>query len=226
MKALVPKTGVLRAPNSYVRGFAWALVIGGLGALLFGAGFWIQGRNALFLTTTSPNATYTVHLKGDKSRPLIMRNEVRANVVKLGQPFVSSIWLHSTEDLFDLSFEAGFPDSRWLADNIVEFYTATYAVAGVDLLSVENRASKPIKYLRIESESKFLLFEIPSESSVSLDIPAARGDSRWIALQGVFSDGIEIPFNSQSLGTSSRRREQSTYQVSVGESTTKIQVKD
>ena len=58
--------------------------------------------------------------------------EVRADVSKAGQLFVSDIWLHRAEDSFDLSFEAGFPDVRWLTDNIVEFYRPEYFDQGAD----------------------------------------------------------------------------------------------
>lgn len=180
----------------------------------------------MFFTTSSPNGTYSVSLKGDKGRPLIMRNEVRVDVSKVGQPFISDIWLHSAEDSFDLSFEAGFPEVRWRADNIVEFYRAQDFDAGRDSLLVENKASKPVRYLRIQSKNKFLLFEVHSGASVSLDIPAPRGDSQWIALQGAFADGSEIPFSSKSFEKRFSRKQHSIYQVSVGESNPTIQVKD
>lgn len=105
-----------------------------------------------------------------------MPNEVRADVSKAGQLFVSDIWLHRAEDSFDLSFEAGFPEVRWLTDNIVEFYRPEYFDQGADSLTVENNAGKLIKYLRVQSGNKFLIFELGSGKSISLKIPAARGD--------------------------------------------------
>jgi hypothetical protein len=174
--------------------------------------FWIKSEHKEFLTTTSPDHAYTVSLKGNKGRPLIISNEIRADVYKAGQSFVSNIWLHETGDSFDLSFEAGFPDVRWLAGNVVEFYRPQYFDRGADSLVVENRTGKLIKYLRLQSENKFLVFELESGTSIPLQIPVARGDSQWIAVEGAFADGIEIPFKSGSFD----KRQHSNYRISVG----------
>lgn len=180
--------------------------------------FWFKQRSQEFLTTTSPDHTYTVRLKGSKGRALIMPNEVRADVSKAGQLFVSDIWLHRAEDSFDLSFEAGFPEVRWLTDNIVEFDRPEYFDQGADSLTVENKAGKLIKYLRVQSENKFLIFELGSGESISLKIPAARGDSQSIAVAGAFDDGLEIPFKSGSFD----KRQHSNYHIGVALSDTTI----
>lgn len=196
----------------------WAFVVLGVLALIVVGRFWIKERTKEFLTTTSPDHTYTVRLKGNKGRPLIIPNEVRADVSKAGQLFVSDIWLHQTEDSFDLSFEAGFPDVRWLTDNIVEFYRPEYFDRGADSLTVDNNAGKLIKYLRVQSENRFLIFELGSGKSISLKIPAARGDSQWIGVAGAFADGIEIPFKSGSFD----KRQHSNYHIRVAPSDTNI----
>ena len=143
---------------------------------------------------------------------------------KFGQPFVSDIWLHSTEDSFDLSFESGFPNVRWF-NNTVEFYRPEYFEKGLDSLLVSNRAAVTIKNVRIQSENKFLLFELPSGTSVSLNIPAPRGDSQWIALEGAFSDGKEIPFRSKTFNRRSTQRKHSVYEMSIDESGSIIEAK-
>ena len=200
------------------------LVVGSLCALILGV-LWIKSKRAMFLTTASPHNTFSVKLKGDKGRPLIIPNEVRADVFKFGQPYMSDIWLHSTGDSFDLSFESGFPNVRWLNDSTVEFYRPEYFEKGADSLLVSNRAATTIKYLRVQSENKFLLFELPSGTSVSLDIPAPRGDSQSIALQGAFADGKEIPFNSKTFNRRSTQRKHSVYEISVDESGSIIEAK-
>lgn len=82
-----------------------------------------------------------------------------------------------------------------------------------------------IKYLRIQSENKFLLLEVPSGTSVSLNIPAPRGDSQWIALQGAFSDRKEIPFSSKTFNRRSTQRKHSVYEISIDESGSIIEAK-
>ena len=190
----------------------------GVLALIVVGRFWIKQRTQEFLTTTSPDHTYTVRLKGSKGRPLIIPNEVRADVSQGRTLFVSDIWLHRAEDSFDLSFEAGFPEVRWLTDNIVEFYRPEYFDQGADSLTVENNAGKLIKYLRVQSGNKFLIFELGSGKSISLKIPAARGDSQWIAVAGAFADGLEIPFESGSFD----KRQHSNYHIGVALSDTTI----
>src|SRR5678815_4508899 len=124
--------------NRFAPSLSWTFVVLGVLALIGVGRFWFKQRSQEFLTTTSPDHTYTVRLKGSKGRPLIVPNEVRAEVSKAGQLFVSDIWLHRAEDSFDLSFEAGFPEVRWLTDNIVEFYRPEYFNQGADSLTVEN----------------------------------------------------------------------------------------
>lgn len=208
--------------NSFSNRFApslfWTFVVLGVLAAIVVGRFWIKQRTQEFLTTTSPAHTYTVRLKGDKGRPLIIPNEVKADVFKAGQLFLSDVWLHQTEDSFDLSFEAGFPQVRWLTDNIVEFYRPDYFDRGADSLTVENKAGKLIKYLRVQSENKVLMFELESGKSISLKIPAARGDSQWIAVAGAFADGLEIPFKSGSFD----KRQHSNYRIAVVLSDTTI----
>ena len=199
-------------------------VVVGLSALILGV-LWIKSKRAMFLTTASPHNTFSVKLKGDKGRPLIIPNEVRADVFKFGQPYISDIWLHSTGDSFDVSFESGFPNVRWLNDRTVEFYRPEYFEKGVDSLLVSNRAARTIKYIRVQSENKFLLFELPTGTSVSLNIPAPRGDSQWIALQGAFLDGKEIPFNSKTFNRRSTQRQHSVYEISIEESGSIIEAK-
>jgi len=193
----------------------WTIVVLGVCAFIFAGRFWANRNHHVFLTTISPEHTYSVVLRGDKGRPLIIPNQVRADVFKSGQPFISDIWLHSTGDSFDLSFEAGFPDVRWLDDNVLEFYRAQYYERGADLLQVENTETKTIKYLRVQAENKLLIFELRPASSVSVEIPAPRSDSQWIAVEGGFTDGSAIPFTSKSFDRRSRQQQHFTYQISV-----------
>ena len=213
-----PSSTTTSFSNRFAPSLSWTLIVLGVLALIVVGRFWMKQRTQEFLTTTSPDHTYTVRLKGNKGRPLIMPNEVRADVSKAGQLFVSDIWLHRAEDSFDLSFEAGFPDVRWLTDNIVEFYRPEYFDQGTDSLTVENNAGKLIKHLRVQSENKFLIFELRSGESISLKIPAARGDSQWIAVAGAFADGLEIPFKSESFD----KRHHSNYHIAVALSDTTI----
>ena len=173
-------------------------------------------RKPVFLRSTSPGNTYAVNLKGDKRRAFVIPNFVSADVFKLNQPFVSDIPLHTAHDSFDLSFESGFPEVRWSGDAAIEFYRPDYFEWGAKSLIVSNQAGKSIKYLHVASENKFLLFDVQPGQSLSLEIPAARGDRQYISLHGTFVDGTQIPFNSENFLQWSRK-ERSVYLVLIND---------
>lgn len=202
----------------FVPRLAWILAIGVACAVVFGVRSWMNSKYGAFCRTTSPDNFYSVVLKGDKRRPWIIPSTVSADVFKSGQPFQSNIWLHSADDSFDLSFEAGFPNIRWLGNNTVEFYRPEYFKKGADSLVVFNAAATPIKYLRVQSVNRFLLFEIPPGASVALEIPSPRGDSQDIALEGSFTNDKQILFNSKSFNRRSTQRKRFAYEISIDES--------
>ena len=93
-----------------------------VGSSIIGWQMWNLASDKTFLSTSSPNNTYLVNVKGNPGRPILIANEVKVDVYKTGRIFLSDIWLHSTGDSFDLSFEAGFPNHRWLSETVLEFY--------------------------------------------------------------------------------------------------------
>lgn len=202
--------------NRFAPSLFWAGVVLCLCASLFLVRFWINSRHGVFLTTTSPDHTYAISLKGNKGRPLLIPNQVSADVSKSGQPFLSDIRVHEAWDSFDLPFEAGFPDVRWLTDNVVEFYRPEYFESGADSLQVQNEAAKPIKYMFVQAHNKFLVFDLQPGASVSLEISAPRGDSRSIALWGAFADETEVVSTCGIFDRRFRKRVRSTYKISVG----------
>ena len=216
-------TRTSRWTNLFSPKLAWILVIFGVCATVFGVRLWVNAKYGVFLCTTSPHNTYSVVLKGDKGRPWIIPSKVKADVFKLGQPFMSDLWLHSTEDFFDRSFEAGFPNVRWLDDRTVEFYRAQNFEKGADSLVVSNRARYRIEYLRLQSENKFLLFDMEPGASLSLEIPAPRGDWQDIALEGAFTGGKQIPFNSKAFERRTTQRKRFLYQIIIDEAGSKIE---
>ena len=183
--------------------------------LIVVAYYCLQGRPSVFFTTSSPNGTYSVSLKGDERRTLLLPHEVRADVLKSGRPFVSNIFMHSSHNAFDLSFEAGFPDARWLSDNALEFYRREYFEKGSDSLIIENSSNRAVQFMRVQALNKFLVFDIQPGSSISLQIPAARGDSQWIALEGAFNDNQKIGFYQRSFDRRSTQRVRFNYQILI-----------
>jgi hypothetical protein len=107
--------------------------------------------------------------------------------------------MHASHNAFDLSFESGFPDCRWLSDNVVEFYYKEFFDKGSDSLTIKNSTDKTIKYLRVLSENEFLILDIAPGSGMTVRIPAARGDSQSISVEGAFNDEVKIGFAHNSF---------------------------
>lgn len=190
----------------------WALfALGCIGAALFS--WYLSQSNRIFLATNSPNKTYAVNLKGNPGRALVMGNEVWADIYKDGNLVLRDVWLHTTRNSFDLSFEAGFPDHRWLSENVVEFYRPGYFERGADHLEVKNQTDTPVKYLRVESYNKFLILDLQPKSSVSLKVPLPRADWQWFFVEGSSLDGKLIPENSKKFDRHGTQRQTANYQI-------------
>lgn len=195
------------------------LVMAVIGCCILGlfatAYYYLHDRPSVFFTTISPSGTYSVSLKGDGRRTLLLSHEVRADVVKSGRPFVSDIYMHSSHNAFDLSFEAGFPEARWLSNNTLEFYRPEYFERGSDSLIIHNSSDKAVKYLRAQGVNKFLIFDIEPGSSISVQIPAARGDSQSISAEGAFNDNQKIGFYQRSFDRHSTQRVHTNYKIRI-----------
>jgi hypothetical protein len=169
-----------------------------------------------FFVTSSPNGTYRVSLSGRKGRPpLGLTSEVRFEVFKNGELFVPKKYLHSG-DSFDLSFEAGYPNHGWLRENVLHFYRDEYLKKDrLDTLRVANRTSEKIRYLRVQSIDKFLLFDVEPFSSMEFAASPPRGDIKWVGAEGEFSNGQKIELTGVNFKTRRELGEAFVYYVSV-----------
>jgi hypothetical protein len=144
-----------------------------------------------FFTTSSPADTYTVNLSGRKERPFIFgTHEVRFDVLKNKKSFVYDQYLHSG-DFMDTSFEEKYNQHKWIDENILRFYNENYSnKINPDAIIVINQTKEVIKYLKIFSGDKFLLFDLPPISKTKLLVPLPGGDFREIYVQGEYSKGL------------------------------------
>jgi len=181
-------------------------------ASLLTVGCWIQRKPAVFLTTVSPNKTYIVNLRGGKAT---LPSQVTADVLKTGKVFLSDIRLHTRGDAVDLPFGAGYPDVRWVSDNVLEFYRTQNFDNGADAVEIQNQTTRAIQYLHVESLNKFLMFGIEPGTSTTLEVPAPGGNSQWIAVEGSFFDGQKVEFKSRSFDRRFSQRDRSFYQIII-----------
>jgi hypothetical protein len=198
-----------------------------VGLILFvsvlGVRAWINKKTAVFTTTTSPQNTYTINLKGAKGRPFLIPYWVSADVYKRGEPYVADVLLHEAWDALDLSFELGYPEIRWPANNVVEFYRPENFKDGNDLIIVQNRSGKHATGLFINAVSKFLVVDLKPGGSLSLKTPKPRGDWHWIGLEGVLVDGTKISRHHASGRR--RNKEDCTTLISILESSAEIELR-
>lgn len=142
-----------------------------------------------FFVTESPDSTYTVNLFGQKERPAFFTVEVGVTVLKDKTPFLPYQTLHSG-DFMDLSFELGYPDSRWVGDNVLQFYNEENFDNGKSqVIFLSNNSNKTIKHLRLGSWDWFLLFDVLPGAHVRLSASPTKGDDAWVYLEGEFYDG-------------------------------------
>jgi len=169
-----------------------------------------------FLTTSSPNGTYRVSLTGRKGRPVLgLTSEVRFAAFKDGELFVPKKYLHSG-DSFDLSFEAGYPNHRWLRENVLQFYREEYFIKDrLDTVIVTNKTSEKIRYLRVQSTDKFLLFDVEPSFSMELAASPPRGDIKWVGAEGEFSNGQKIELTGVNFKTRKELGNAFVYQISI-----------
>ncbi len=178
------------------------------------------GTNEPFLITTSPGGKYEVKLNGQKERPMFWA-EVRFSVIKDGSPFWMNHYLHSG-DAFDLSFEIGYPDHRWVDENIVQFYNRENFKSGSpQKLILVNSTDRIVKYLYLQCWDKFLLFDIQPGSEITLLASPPKGDRPWVSFTGEFYDGQLL--EEQSVFDENHNRRQAHFRINLSDNGVDIQ---
>jgi len=145
-----------------------------------------------FLITSSPDKTYTVSLRGQKTQPIFFTAEVRYDVSKKGAPMFSNKFLYSADGL-DFPFEYRYPNYRWLNEQTIQFYREeNLRERPPDSVIVVNNTGKTIKLVRIESNEIVLFFELEPGFKTSIPSSQSKGDSKWLFVNGEFTDGTSI----------------------------------
>ena len=194
--------------SAFPKSSSWPQLCGGLAiaiAILVILSYVYESFRPPFFTTTSPDATYTVNLYGQKERPAFLTVEVGAVVLKEGQVFWPYQTLHAG-DAMDISFELGWPNHRWIGENALQFYREqNYTDSKHEqALILVNTTDKVVRHLRIDCEDKFLVFDMEPASEIRLKIPPSKGDSQGVSATGKFDDGVTftkyVEFDVRSVG--------------------------
>jgi len=186
--------------SEFPKSSSWPEVCAGLAiaiALLLVVFYVSESFRPPFFTTTSPDATYTVNLYGQKERPALLTVEVGAVVHKAGQIFWPYQTLHAG-DAMDISFELGWPNHRWIGENAIQFYREKNFTEfkHEQALILTNTTDKVVRHLRIECEDKFLVFDIQPASEIVFEASPPKGDFQGLWATGKFDDGVGFTENA------------------------------
>jgi hypothetical protein len=153
---------------------------------------------SVWLTTSSPNKTYTVELTGNKGRGgLIIPSVVGYKVFKDSQIMAKNSWVHSG-DWMDISFELAYPEHAWVSENVIRFWRNPHIPEEkdkFDVLLISNDTDKTIKYLEVKARDMFFVFDLQPNSTLRLS-STHQSWSYGIWIGGEFEDGENIEYGT------------------------------
>ncbi|MDQ3798143.1 MAG: hypothetical protein M3384_01725 [Acidobacteriota bacterium] len=200
-------------------------------ALAIGVSYWFfVAEPDVFLSTTSPDKTYTFELTGNAFSPSLPFYDHRTNfnLFKNNRSLVKNAQVMAY-DFFDSGFSEMYSGHNWESESVLRFRTKDYrrrSRENSDSLTVSNKTSKNIKYLRITAGDMFFIFEMPPDSTDKHSVPQL-GDLPWVMAEGEFADGRRIDWNGVNFLNRDRQRRQQNdslgYCISVLDDGVKIE---
>ena len=160
-------------------------------AFLFGYSFFISVEEP-FATLQSPAGTYRVELYGHPERPYWFTAEVGSVVKKHGDVVWPYKRLHYG-DAFDISFELGWPNHRWVQENVLQLFNEErLSDPRRQEITVVNDSDEVIPRLFIFCTDKFLVFEFQPASNLQLACTPPKGDSQGVYVLAERNDGKQL----------------------------------
>lgn len=181
-------------------------------------------QSDVFLTTSSPNKTYTVEFTGNKYAPSVpaVEHEARFNLFKNGQPLVINEYVDSY-DSWDSDFARMYPEHKWISDSVLRIGSRiSKSEESSDSLAVSNKTNKTVKFLRIVAGDMLFTFEIPPNSRSEFSVPYL-GNLPWVTGEGEFADGQKIKWNGVNFQNKERLKDSLHYCISVSDDYLKIE---
>ena len=181
-------------------------------------------QSGVFLTTSSPNKTYTVEFTGNKYAPSVpaVDHEARFNLFKNGQLLVTNAYVDSY-DSWDSDFAGMYPEHKWISDSVLRIGSKiSKSEKSSDSLVVSNKTNKTVKFLRIVAGDMLFVFEMPPNSKSKFSVPYL-GELPWVTSEGEFADGQKIKWNGVNFQNKERLKDSLRYCISVGEDSLKIE---
>ncbi len=187
-------------------------------------GYKLFSKPTVWLSTSSPNKTYTVELTGNKGRGgFIIYAVVRHNVIKHGQTIIKDALTHYGDSM-DISFELAYPEYAWVDENVIRFWRNPDRPEQdkTDTLLVSNDTDKTIRYLKINTKDMFFIFDIQPRTTLKLSF-SRQPEGNHIGCEGEFDDGQQIGSNWVSFQNENKLHEPLRYCMSVNYDRVKIE---
>ncbi len=181
-------------------------------------------QSGVFLTTSSPNKTYTVEFTGNKYAPSVpaVDHETRFNLFKNGQPLLKNAYVDAY-DWFDSDLAGMYPEHKWVSDSVLRIGSEiSKSEKSSDSLALSNKTNKTVRFLRIVAGDMLFIFEMPPDSKNKFSVPYL-GDLPWVAGEGEFADGQKIKWNGVNFQNKERLKDSLQYCISVGDDSLKIE---
>jgi hypothetical protein len=156
------------------------------------AAYWFLWPAPRFLSLSSPNNTYRVEFRGDKTRPRFFFTEhsINFDVFQGGRRIIKNAYAHFG-DGFDPSFEDEYPQQAWVNEQVLRLGNDLSAARSADNILVHNKSSYAIRYLRIKANDMFLIMDLQPGARLELTADHQSGQS-WILCEGQFLQGPAI----------------------------------
>jgi len=193
-----------------------------------GIAYWLFfSEPRIFLSLSSPNRTYRIDLRGNQWRPryFFFEHAVNFDVFEGERRIIKNAYAHNG-DGFDPGFQDSYPEHTWVNEQVLRFGRDLGATENnPDRVSVINRSGKLIRYLRIEANGMFLVFDMLPRSRLELaSAPqSSRADQSWITCEGQFVDGQTISDSGVNFPLRNTPSESLRYCISVEDSGLRIE---
>jgi|GEM_PF-4643080 len=85
----------------------------------------------------------------------------------------------------DASFTIGFPDHRWVRENVLQFYREENFEKGTpQTVVIVNATDESVRQLKVECIDKFLIFDLAPKSELTLRASPPKGDYPGVRITG------------------------------------------
>jgi hypothetical protein len=166
--------------------------------------------------TTSPKGLYraVINTNSRDPEPKSAASLVKLTMFKNDQEYLKDVVLEENE-VYDVEWYNAYPDNTWVSESILRLgWQKDFFDTNPDIVYVENRTDKSIKYLELKARDIFLLFDVPAQSCIKLKSGHQSWQS-WLAADGQFADGEETPVHGVNFYHKDKVKKPISYCITI-----------